>query len=329
MKKSAIALAVAAALAASAAAQAETTFYGRAALAVTYTDSQKEGRDVNSPDDVINFFDDGVWDIRNAGTRWGVRGSEDLGNGLSAIYHIETNLDADSHNGNGDSQTGRLAWVGLKGGFGAVKIGAQWTPYYNALGATDIFNEANWFDKYQGPFRQNSALLYETPGSISAFKGEVMLVMDGGDSGIDPTSLENPHGKEQGIDIYDIGASGNFGPVYVGAAYRNNEVADSDQWGITGSFDFAGASIAALYENWDFGGGDEGDTYYVTGQYTIGNNVLKAGWGSAHPDNGDDVDEWGLGVQHNLSNRTRVWVEYTDDDVGDESLLSIGLRHDF
>ena len=318
MKKSAIALAVAAALAASAAAQAETTFYGRAALAITYTD-----RSIESDTEIGDIFDDGIWDIRNAGTRWGVRGSEDLGNGLSAIYHIETNLDADSHNGNPDSQTGRLAWVGLKGGFGAVKIGAQWTPYYNALGATDIFNEANWFDKYQGPFRQNSALLYETPGSISAFKGEVMLVMDGGDSGIDPLN------EESGIDIYDIGASGNFGPVYVGAAYRNDEVNDSDQWGITASFDFAGASIAALYENWDLGGGDDGDNYYITGQYTIGNNVLKAGWGTADPDSGDNVDEWGLGVQHNLSNRTRVWVEYTDDDVGDESLLSIGLRHDF
>ena len=138
MKKSAIALAVAAALAASAAAQAETTFYGRAALAITYTDTS-----IDSDTPIGDIFDDGIWDIRNAGTRWGVRGSEDLGNGLSAIYHIETNLDADSHNGNGDSQTGRLAWVGLKGGFGAVKLGAQWTPYYNALGATDIFNEAN------------------------------------------------------------------------------------------------------------------------------------------------------------------------------------------
>lgn len=316
MKKSAIALAVAAALAASAAVQAETTFYGRGALAITYTDTSP------NDDELEDFFDDGIWDIRNAGTRWGVRGSEDLGNGLSAIYHIETNIDADSYNGNGNGQTGRLAWVGLQGGFGAVKIGAQWTPYYNALGAADIFNELNWYDKYQGPFRQNSSILYETPGSITAFKGEVMLVMDGGDSLIDPLN------RESGIDIYDIGASGNFGPVYVGAAYRNNEVADSDQWGIAGSFDFAGASIAALYENWDFDG-DDGDTYYLTAQYAFGNNILKAGWGRADPDNGDNADEWGIGFQHNMSSRTRVWVEYADDDVGDEKLLSIGLRHDF
>jgi len=319
MRKSAIALAVAAALAASAAVQAETTFYGRAALAVTYTDTS-----VDNDDDLGDFFDDGIWDIRNAGTRWGVKGSQDIGNGLSAIYHIETNIDADSYNGK--SQSGRLAWVGLKGGFGAVKIGAQWTPYYNALGATDIFNEANWFSYYQGAFRQNSSILYETPGSISAFKGEVMLVMDGGDSGIDPTN------EESGIDIYDIGVSGNFGPAYVGVAYRDNEVDNSDSWGITGSFDFAGASIAALYEDWDAGSDNDGQTYYITGQYTIGNNILKAGWGSLDPDNGSSLDEWAIGWQHNLNKRTRVWVEYQDADLTgavDEKLLSIGLRHDF
>ena len=325
MKKSAIALAVAAALAASAAVQAETTFYGRGALAITYEDAQRELEDINSPGDIVDFFDEGRWDIRNAGSRWGVRGSQDLGNGLSAIYHFETEIIADSYNGRRDGQQGRLAWVGLQGGFGAVKLGSQWTPYYNALGATDIFNEANWFSKYQGPFRQDSSILYETPGSITAFKGEIMLVMDGDDSltGSDPLNAED------GIDIYDIGASGTFGPAYIGAAYRNNEVIDSDQWGIAGSVDFAGASIAFLYEDWDFGGGFEGDSYYLTGQYTFGNNILKAGWGRADPDDGSDSDEWAVGVQHNLNNRTRVWVEYQDDDTDDQSLISIGLRHDF
>jgi len=350
MKKSAIALAVAAALAASAAAQAETTFYGRAALAVTYQDIKKVREDINSPDDIINFFNDGIWDIRNAGSRWGVRGSEDLGNGLSAIYHIETNINASEYNGNGDGQTGRLAWVGLQGGFGAVKIGAQWTPFYNALGATDIFNEANWFDKYNGPFRQNNSILYETPSSITAFKGEAMLVMNGADPASD------------GIDVYDIGASGNFGPVYVGAAYRSEEgqpgvlngdpgTKDNNMWGITASFDIAGASIAALYTDYDSYGifdldGVEqgGNSWYVTGQYTFGNNILKAGWGQASLDGRGlgDTDEWAIGIQHNLSKRTRVWIEYQDDDGNggfvsddgrfvfqDESLLSIGLRHDF
>lgn len=321
MKKSAIALAVASALAASAAVQAETTFYGRAALALTYTEKDRilDPDDINQPDDIIDLFDDGVWDIANSGSRWGVRGSQDIGNGLSAIYHFETEITADDYNGRRDGQRGRLAWVGLQGGFGAIKLGSQWSPYYNALGATDIFNEAGWFSYYKGPFRQANSILYETPGSISAVKGEVLLVIDG-DANVS---------EEDGVDEYHIGVSGSFGPAFVGAAYLNDEGVDADQWGISGSVDFAGASIAALYENWDLGGDVDGDTYYLTAQYRLGNNILKAGWGRQDFDDGDEFDEWAVGVQHNLNNRTRVWIEYADDDVDDEAFMSIGLRHDF
>lgn len=329
MKKSAIALAVASSLAASAVVQAETTFYGRAALSIIHTDNDLKADDVNSPGDVKKILNDGDWDIISSGSRWGVKGSEDLGNGLSAIYHIETAIPADSYNGG--AQKGRLAWVGLKGGFGAVKIGAQWSPYYNTLGAADIFNEAGWYSYYQGPFRLNNTLLYETPGSISAVKGEVALVMNLEEDG------NGNKTEDKSIDLYSVGLSGNFGPAYVGVGYQSNEVTDGDQWGIAASFDFAGASIAAMYEDYDFsdGGGAEGKDYYLTAQYTLGNNILRAGWGRNDPKNGKETDEWAVGFQHNLSKRTRVWVEYADDEAAGgsksdgESQLTLGLRHDF
>ena len=57
-------------------------------------------------------------------------GSEDLGNGLKAIFNLEYRARAD---------TGRLAnanrfwqgksWVGLDGGFGTIKLGRQDTPH--------------------------------------------------------------------------------------------------------------------------------------------------------------------------------------------------------
>ena len=84
MNKSAIALSVVAALAASAAAQAETTFYGRISTAIGYID----------PDD-----GDDVWDLVDSGSRFGVRGTEDLGNGLSAVYQLEIDIKHQFGNG--------------------------------------------------------------------------------------------------------------------------------------------------------------------------------------------------------------------------------------
>ena len=364
MKKSAIALAVAASLAASAAVQAETTLYGRLCGALTYTDSN--GFDDDPDNTELDDFFDGSWDVISSCSRFGIRGSEDLGNGLSAIYHFETALNSAEFNGDGDGFTGRLAYVGLQGGFGAVKIGSQWTPYYNALGVADIFNEIGWYSFYQGPFRQNDAILYETPASISAFKGEAMIVLDG------PSAFDD-EGDEIGddnVDIYDIGASFNIGPAYVGAAYRQNEATDNDQWGIAASVDFAGVSIAALYEDYDSLGrvpitnadsvfgedsvntGLEGKDYALTAQYAFGNNIVKAGFARVDLDDleidgaedieFEEIDQWALGFQHNLSSRTRVWVEYTnvdygdipdadddDDDDIDTDFVTLGIRHDF
>ena len=46
------------------------------------------------------------------------------------------------------------------------------------------------------------------------------------------------------------------------------------------------------------------------------------------PDGGNERSEWAIGFQHNLSKRTRTWVEY--EDVEDSnSRFRVGLRHDF
>lgn len=320
MQKSAIALAVAATLAASAVAQAETTFYGSFRMGVQYTDQDGiQVEDVNSPGDVLDLFDDGFWDVTDHSSRWGVRGSEDLGNGLSAIYQLETRIRADQHNGN--DFAGRLAWVGLRGGFGAVKIGTQWSPYYNVTGRTDVFN-AVWFNEAMYPsqtFRKNNAVVYETPDSIGFGKFEAMMNMDG-DAGKDS------------VDEYNLGANFNIGPAGLGIAYLDDRVADADQWAVTGSVDFAGVNFALLYEDVD----DLGDSISGVIQYAFGNNIVRGAYGTFSGDNNlDDRDTWALGFQHNLSSRTRVWAEYEDQDgdpdllTPDQSVFNIGMRHDF
>ena len=49
-----------------------------------------------------------------------LKGSEDLGNGLSAVYQVEYGFNTAQNN---DGFSGREQWVGLKGGFGEVRLG--------------------------------------------------------------------------------------------------------------------------------------------------------------------------------------------------------------
>ena len=80
-------------------------------------------------------------------SRFGLRGTEDLGGGINAFFQLENSFNSDDGgipsqaataaipSGNGAGiMWGREAWVGLGGAFGQVKLGYGLTPYDDVLG---------------------------------------------------------------------------------------------------------------------------------------------------------------------------------------------------
>ena len=124
MKQSALALAVLAALSLnnSAHAQSKTQVYGLIDAGLEY---------------VNNAADDGgsmarvVSGGKNT-SRWGLRGSEDLGGGLKAVYQLEGGILMDSGESDGPLFK-RQANVGLEGDFGRVIIGRSFTTTYELV----------------------------------------------------------------------------------------------------------------------------------------------------------------------------------------------------
>ncbi len=73
-----------------------------------------------------------------SGSRWGIRGAEDLGNNLKGIFVLESGFDLDTgKSGQGNRLFGRQAYVGLQGDFGAVTLGRQQNSLYDLFGAYD------------------------------------------------------------------------------------------------------------------------------------------------------------------------------------------------
>ena len=118
MKKSLVAAAVSAAVMMPVGAQADMTVYGRINNAIVLED--KGG------------MNDSTADIQGVGSRFGVKASSDLGNGLTAHgrYEFGTNTDDGA---DGITST-RIATAGISGGFGRVDVGNQWTAFYNTVG---------------------------------------------------------------------------------------------------------------------------------------------------------------------------------------------------
>ena len=57
------------------------------------------------------------------GSRWGVKGSSEVSEGLTAVYRYEAALDLSLRPTLGEKGAGRLSYVGLSGGFGTVTLG--------------------------------------------------------------------------------------------------------------------------------------------------------------------------------------------------------------
>jgi predicted porin len=75
-------------------------------------------------------------------SRIGVRGTEDLGGGLKANFHLEGSIAPDA--GLGTSSGGlnfqRRSVLGVEGGFGSVVIGRDYTPLFGVSGVVDPFS---------------------------------------------------------------------------------------------------------------------------------------------------------------------------------------------
>ena len=87
--------------------------------------SVRIGATVVDNDTVSNDFA-----IRNFGSRLKWSGKKDLENGLSGIGYAELGLNPDNNSrGSSGADRTRQLWAGLEGGFGQVKVGAQYASF--------------------------------------------------------------------------------------------------------------------------------------------------------------------------------------------------------
>jgi len=130
MQKKIIALAIASAISAPAFADnANVSIYGKAFLTVDSVSNDKATSQMR---------------VNTNASRLGVKGSEDLGDGLKTVYQYEVEMDADGSTGAGLGKS-RNSGLGLDGGFGKVILGIWDTPFKVAHNKIELFdNTTSW-----------------------------------------------------------------------------------------------------------------------------------------------------------------------------------------
>jgi predicted porin len=168
MNKSLLALAVLATVASTASAQTNVTLYGMVDAGIDYDTSKNPGG--------------AKWALQSgqqSSSRIGFKGSEDLGNGMTANFVLENGFQLDDGtlkypvNATTPRLFGRQAWVSLDGAFGSIKLGRQYSAMFFALGAIDPFgvatsaNAQNVFgfglDAMDPISRSDNTISYTTP----------------------------------------------------------------------------------------------------------------------------------------------------------------------
>jgi predicted porin len=164
--RSGLALAASLCVFGTAQAQSSVTLYGAIGLDVISASKVYNGTSVKS---VIKIDDNAI-----VNSRIGLKGSEDLGGGLKAVFDLESSVSPDT----GAARSAfwnRGAYVGLAGGFGSIKFGHQWNVADDYMGNYFVFG-------YYAPFLMSgfyalsdyydNAIKYNSP-NLGGFEGGV------------------------------------------------------------------------------------------------------------------------------------------------------------
>lgn len=286
----------------------ELSVYGIMHLSVDRQHATIDGHDVEQTN------------ISSNSSRLGFRGSEDLGDGLTALFQIEGKVNADVGSG---GLNNRETYVGLRGSLGTVKLGLLEPPiddlktiFGNApTGVTGILNtSALWINGGSNYLRSDStrnngftamnetlpdAVRYDTP-TVAGFRAAAQYSGSSGNRNSGAMVGYADHGTRAAIAVYHnvdadatstaLTAGTTVGSLYGAAVYTHQSAAAAMS---TVTRDFWGASLT-----WSTGTGRLYAFYGHTGDGSLAEPGLH--------DSGADMAE--LSYNIDLSRRSTVYL---------------------
>lgn len=339
MQKKLIALAVAGLVSAPVMAQSNVTVYG---IVDAYVGYGKQG-------DNKKFAVNGGG---LSGSRLGFKGTEDLGNGLKAVFTLEYSLNNDVNEGVGTGGLrARQQFVGLQGGFGFLGLGRQYSPGFGVY-KYDSSMGTGWSPQSIFSSQSGSTITPNSPARVSNSINWKSNNMGGLTvNAIYGLGEVNEVDERRQGDFAAVGFDYDNGPLNVGVIIHhiNNGAADNKkEWLLGGGYDFGAVKLLGSYQQKKIGGLND-KIYQIGVNVPVGaSSAVQANFGRFDADAGSDFDANAFSVSytHSLSKRTTAYAAYTlvdnkdganfnsfvasKDAAGDKGHgLGVGIRHVF
>lgn len=335
------------ALANPAASQSSVSIYGIADVAAQ-TNKSPAGRTTN------------VVSGGRSGARLGFRGSEDLGDGLNAIFTLEQGINMDVGTvAQGGRGFGRQAFLGLRGNWGTLAAGrvalfSAGTGSFDLFGDVDpmvssfgIASVGSTFSSASG-LRADNSIVYLSPRLAGLQAGLLHSFQLNGNE-VSPRSA-NVHVTAAGVrydngpltaaltyDVFNNPSGGadekhlQFGVAYdlsvvrLFAAFAKESSLFSNALNISGTTNGAGAK-----------------SFMVGATAPMGPSLLRASFqrrnGDRHEGEDRDLRVFSLAYEYNLSKRSMLYAAYSDsrgkgtvsqNPTYDRKVLTTGILHRF
>jgi predicted porin len=293
--------------------------------------------------------------LNNGNSRFGLKGVEDLGGGMTAGFNYEGGINIANGAGNtsgytaGDAALGvnsalvggqlfsRAANVYLQGGFGRLTAGRQLTTSFFSVASWELTGTANYsvvanqfgFGGQAGP-RDSAAVKYDL--AAGGFNGSLMFIPEG-------NFAASGYGTATAMKSkYDVSVGYGAGPMGVSLAY-NKVDSISEGTVLGGSYNFGMVKVAASYQN-----GKDGAGKTTADGYTLGASMPMGAFtftvDIANDTKFEDTD-WLLEAKYALSKRTFVYGVFVRDGASKGRVkttnplnkevdgYALGLRHNF
>lgn len=277
---------------------------------------------------------------------WGVRGTEDLGGGLSSFFSLESFFQVDtgtSGRTTADPLFSRNAYVGLGGRYGQISLGRQTNPMFTVTGTFNPFGvsanlspvmlhiwSANYNRAVLGDSVWNNSVQYNSP-NLAGFRASATYAMG---------EVTN----EAGVSNFNVTLNYDNGPFAAVASAQQAEtgpgftttITKQDAQMVGLSYDFNIVKLFGQYFHTDTPGirsktrtGQLGLAVPV-GPGRIMATVARTERELAGAETARTTA--GLGYDHYLSKRTDLYAVYLSDKLTSfeaQSSLALGVRHRF
>jgi predicted porin len=263
-------------------------------------------------------------------SKLGFKGSEGLGEGLTAVWQIEQQINMDNTGGNFGT---RNTFLGLKSdGMGTVLLGRHDTPYKLATRSLDVFGDS---------IADNRALLGAVSGTsaAAAFDGRqsnalayISPKMGGMTAAIARVNLKeaNTNNTQLNGSALSLGVMYDAAPFYGGVGYEKHDLdyaavgANESAAKVGFGFSQDMFSVGAVYEKTtdNLGAAQENkyghNAYYLAGLFKMGQSAVKLAYGKAgvlgtgaSQTADSDATMLAVGYDHGLSKNTKLYALYS------------------